>query len=298
MKARLLVISLFAGALVALPSGALGSASHAAANSQSFPDSTGEDANAPDITGIDVSNDDAGLITFHIKISNRPTLTSDMAILMWMDTDNNPATGDPQASGADYFLALDSTGVGLLKWNGTNDYDTAPSQSSVTYHYDATGATVTASAADLGGAKQVNFFTIAISGLTTDASGNVDFTNAHADSAPDAGHGSYSYKVLTKLTLTATAFTTAPKPAKAGARFTASLAATESDTGGPVSAGTVACVGTIKGVRVAATHTLANGIASCSWKLPKTSKGKTLVGTISITVQGTTLTKSFRATIH
>jgi len=61
VKARLLVISLAAAALVALPSGALGSASHIATNSQSFADSTGEDANAPDITGIDVGNDDAGL---------------------------------------------------------------------------------------------------------------------------------------------------------------------------------------------------------------------------------------------
>ena len=297
MKARLLVISLLAGALVALPGAALGSATRAATNSQSFPDSIGEDANAPDITGIDVSNDDAGLITFHVKISNRASLTPDMAILMWMDTDNNPATGDPQSDGAEYFLALDSSGVGLLKWNGTT-YDTAQSQASVTYHYDTTGATVTASAADLGGAKSVNFSTVAISGLAVDASGNIDFTNAHVDSAPDAGHGVYSYKVVTKLTLKQTAFTSAPGSAWAGARFSASLAATESDTSGPVAAGTVACSGTIRGVRIAATHTLANGVASCSWKLPKTSKGKTLVGRISITVQGTTLTKSFSATIH
>jgi hypothetical protein len=296
VKARLLVLSLLAGALVALPSGALGSSSHAATNSQSFPDSTGEDANAPDITGVDVSNDDAGLITFHVKISNRATLTADMAVLIWIDTDGNPATGDPQSDGAEYFVALDPSGVALLKWNGT-DYDVAQSQASVTYHYDSTGATITASAADLGGAKQANFFVIAISGLATDASGNIDFTNAHADAAPDAGHGLYAYKVLTKLTLTPSAFTTAPKPAKAGKRLTASVAVTESDTAGPVTSGTVTCSGTIKGARVAATHSLANGVASCSWKLPATSKGKTLLGKISITVQGTTLTKSFSAKI-
>jgi hypothetical protein len=287
---------MLAAALVALPSGALGSASHVATNSQSFADSTGEDASAPDITGIDVSNTDAGLITFHVKISNRPTLTSDMLLLMFMDTDGNASTGDPDIAGADYALQLDSGGAGLFKWNGTT-YDPAPSQTSVTYRYDSSGATLTASAADLGGAKVVNFATIVLSGLATDASGNPDLTNAHSDVAPDAGHGLYAYNVLTKLTLKQTAFTTSPKPAKAGARFTASLAATESDTNGPVANGTVACAATVKGVRVAATHSLANGVASCFWKLPKAAKGKTLIGRISITVQGTTLTKTFSARI-
>src|SRR4051794_32918895 len=101
VKARLLVIALVGAALVALPAGALGSASRTATNAQSFADSIGEDANAPDITGVDVSNDDAGLITFHVKISNRPAITPDMVVLLFMDTDKNPATGDTQSLGAD-----------------------------------------------------------------------------------------------------------------------------------------------------------------------------------------------------
>jgi hypothetical protein len=287
---------LAAAALVALPGGALGSSSRVATNSQSFNDSTGEDANAPDITGVDVSNDDAGLITFHVKISNRPALTPDMVLVVWMDTDGNAATGDPDFGGADYLIELDPGAVGLLKWDGTT-YQTAQSQTSVTYHYDATGATMTAGAADLGGAKVVNFVVAAISGIVIDPNGDPDFTNAHGDAAPDAGHGLYAYTVITKLTLKATAFTTAPKPAKAGKRFTASLAVNQSDTNGPVTSATVTCAGTIKGVRLAATHALANGVASCSWKLPATSKGKLLVAKISVAVRGTTLTRSFSARI-
>ena len=111
MKARLLLLTLLAGALVALPAAALGSASHAAANSQSFPDSTGEDAAAPDITSVDVSNTDTGMITFKINISNRPTFTPDMLLQIFIDTDGNPATGDPQSLGADYAIQLD-----LARW--------------------------------------------------------------------------------------------------------------------------------------------------------------------------------------
>jgi hypothetical protein len=233
-----------AAALVALPAGALGSSSHIATNAQSFADSVGEDANAPDITNIDVSNTDNGLITFHIAISNRPTFTPDMAVLVWLDTDANPATGDPQSLGADYVIELDPGSIGLFKWNGTT-FDNAPSATTVTYSYDATGATIRAGIQDLGGTKVINFGADAISGITTDASGNADFTNAHDDLAPDPGHGFFNYAVITKLTLKQTAFSYTPKPAKSGARLTATLAATESDTTGPVAKATITCVATI-----------------------------------------------------
>ena len=90
-----------------------------------------------------------------------------------------------------------------------------------------------------------------------------------------------------------TAFAYTPKPAKAGGKETATLAATESDTAGPVAGATVTCVATIKGVRLRATHSLTNGVASCFWKVPKTAKGKTLIGKITITLKGTTLSRSF-----
>jgi hypothetical protein len=287
------LVLLLAGSAVALPTSALAKRSAARANSQTYTDSTGEDPAAPDITSIVVSNDDAGLITFKINISNRPTLTADMTMLMFLDTDKQATTGDATSFGADYSIELDPGSVGLFKWNGT-DYVAAPSQASVTYSYDSTGATIRASAADLGGTKAFNFVTIAASGITLDAAGNPDFSQVHVDAAPDAGHGTFSYEVVTKLTLSVQAFTTSPKPAKAGKRFIAGLAATESDTNGPVQAGTVACSATLGGKRLAATaHVIANGIAACAWSLPRTAKGKTLRGSVSLTVRGTTVVRNF-----
>ena len=286
------LVLLLAGSAVAMPTSALAKRSAARANSQTFTDSTGEDPAAPDITTVVVSNDDAGLITFKVNISNRPTLTTDMTVLMFLDTDQQATTGDSQASGAEYAIELDPGSVGLFKWNGS-DYVAAPSQTSVTYSYDATGATIRASAVDLGGTKGFNFFLAAFSGITTDAAGNADFTNAKVDAAPDAGHGVYTYQVLTKLTLNVEAFTTSPKPAKAGKKFVASLAATESDTKGPVQAGAVTCTATVGGKHPSATvHRVANGIATCSWVLPRSVKG-TLRGTVSLTVKGTTVVRAF-----
>lgn len=285
--------------LVALPAAAWGGAAKVSANSQTFADSVGEDPNAPDITSVAVSNDDAGAIAFKINISNRPALTSDMDVQMIFDTDNNTATGDPTAFGADYLIDLSGGQVGLYKYTtATSDYRFAGSQASLTFSYDATGAAIRISAADLGGTKVLRFAAYAASGIVLDASGNPDFTNAKFDLAPDPGHGLYTYQVLTKLTLSVEAFVYAPKPAKQGKNFVAGFSATESDTAGPVTKGTVACTATA-GLKhlVALTHAVKNGVVACIWHVPLKSKGKMLRGTVTLTVQGTTVKRSFAVKI-
>ena len=277
---------------------ALGGAARTTTNSTTYPDSSGEDAAAPDISSVVVSNDDAGMMTFKINIANRPTLTADMAVLLFLDTDLKPTTGDTNSFGSDYLIELDPGSVGLFQWNGT-DFAFAASQTSLTYVYDATGATIRVSAADLGKTKGLNF------GVDRDLrasrwtrAATPDFTNAHDDLAPDPGHGFFNYKVLTKLTLSVVAFTTTPKPAKHAKNFVAGFAVNESDTGGPVQVGTVACTATIALKHVATlSHALKNGIAACAWHLPTTSKGKTIRGTVTVTVQGVKVFRNFSAKI-
>jgi hypothetical protein len=296
VKARLLLVLVLGVALAAVPTVASGDSSRAAANSTTFPDSIGEDPAAPDITNVVVSNDDAGLITFQVNISNRPTMTQDMFLLIFIDSDQNAATGDQQAYGADYLIELDPGNVGLLQWNGS-DYVSASSQTSLTYAY-SNGATIHISATDLGKTKAINFGVIAFSGYMIDANGNPDLSQVKRDAAPDFGHGLFSYQVLTKLVLTVTAFTTAPKPARAGRPFTVSLAANENDTNGPVAAGRVSCAASIAGKRlIARTHTLTNGVAVCVWRVPATAKGRTIRGLITLTVRGTSLTRGFSARV-
>ncbi len=297
MRSKILLTAAIGGLLVVLPSVALGGAARTTANSATFADSTGEDASAPDITSVVVSNDDAGLITFKINISNRPTLTPDMIALLFLDTDQVATTGDPNSLGSDYAIELDPGSVGLFKWNGS-DFAAAPSQASVTYGYDATGATIRVNANELGKTKGLNFGVDVYSGIAIDSSGNPDFTNAHDDLAPDPGHGFFAYKVQTKLTLSVVAFTTSPKPAKHAKNFVAGLAINESDTGGPVQSGTVTCTATIASKHLAPLgHALKNGIAGCIWHLPTTSKGKTIRGTVTVTVQGVKASRSFSAKI-
>ena len=297
VKARLLLVAALAVVLVAAPAAALGSGKHATSNSKSFPDSIGEDPNAPDITSIDVSNDDAGNITFKVNVSNRPTFTPDMLFEIYLNADEKTTTGDPQSYGSDYVILLAPGEVDLFQWNGS-DFVPAASQTSLTYAYAPTGPTIHVNASDLGHTHGIDFLVRALSGITFDAQGNPDLTNAHEDDAPDLNHGMFAYDVITKLTLKQTAFTTAPSPARAGKRFSASLAATESDTGAPVTKATITCSAAVAGKRLPASHALTNGVVSCYWKLPKAAKNKTLRGTVTMVVQGTKLVKSFAVRVR
>ena len=291
-RLRWIVVAVALSALALAPAIALGSSARADANSSTYPDSIGEDPQAPDITSTTISNDDNANITFKIAISNRPALTDDMVILVFLDTDQNTATGDPQSFGADYALQLVTGSVDLFHWSGS-DYTSTPAPS-LTYQYDSTGATININGTDLGKAKGFNFVVIALSGFTVDPSGNPDSTNAHSDVSPDPGHGTFTYQVLVKVSLSLVGFTTSPKPPKAGKPFSVGLAANESDTQSAVQQGTITCVARIAGKRVPLrTSRIVNGIAVCVWNVPKTAKGKRITGSISLATQGATISKNF-----
>ena len=114
MKKRLLTLIAVAAVHVALPTVAFGDSARNATNTTTYNDSIGEDAAGPDITTIVNSNDNAGFITIKINISNRPALTPDMLMVIFMDTDSNASTGDPQLLGADDVIQLLPGAVGLF----------------------------------------------------------------------------------------------------------------------------------------------------------------------------------------
>jgi hypothetical protein len=277
-----------------MPATALGSASHASSNSTTYPDSVGEDPQAPEITSTTVSNDDTGLITIHLEITNRPALTPDMLVELDLDTDDNAATGDAQEliPGTDYILQLTPGAVDLFKWDGS-DFPGVGAPSLV-YTYDATGATIKLNASELGNARKISFAVIVISGLATNPDGSLNITNAHADQTPDRGHGAFTYEVKVTVTLSAASLTTSPKTVKAGKPFSVSFASTESDTGGPVDQGAVTCTARVAGKLLKPRSSrLVNGIAVCAWTAPKTAKGKRVVGSITLTAKGAKISRSF-----
>jgi hypothetical protein len=274
-----------------------------AANSVTFQDSRGEDPQGPDITAVTVANDNTGLITFKIDVPNQAQLSGEKLIDLVIDADNNKATGDqdPLNPGADYAIELFQQQANLYQWDGQTYSRSAagPSQATLIFADSPTGPTISINAVELGGTKKLNFSATVISGLRFDDSGNLDFANAHADFAPDLGHGLYPFEVkVAPLKLLAKSFKTAPKRPRAGGTFTMSMTAVRNDTGAAIQGGTVKCVARAGGSTLAArTHRFANKVAVCAWSIPASARGKTFRGSITVLFEGKKVTKTFSSSI-
>jgi hypothetical protein len=293
---RVVIVALVAAA-IAFPASAVAerAAAPTAPNSVTFTNSGVSDPAAPQISSVTVSNDSSGGLTFQVNIANRPQLTDDMLFALALDSDQNPATGDQNAGGADYMIFIDSSGIELDHWNGTGFDPTSP-QSSLSYTYTPSGATINVNAADLGGSSGFNFFARAISGISVDSSGTADFSNAHNDDAPRQGSWTYQLKTAT-VTLSVLSFLTRPSRPSAGHPFVALLAVARSD-GAQLTNARVACTATIDGKPLPAkAHALANGIALCGWSIPKTARSKTLHVTVTVSTGGVQASRSYTAKI-
>ncbi len=278
------------------PGGRAGSAA-AASNSVTFPDSAGEDAAAPDVTSVTVSNDDRGTITFSIPVANRPTLDKDMAFIVFVDADANPATGSADLGGSDYVLELDGplegpAGVTLFRWDGSNFTASGVKQTSLVYAY-ANGATLTISAAELGATKRFNFFVVALAGLAVTPTGELDDTNSHFDAAPDPGHGSFTFDVKTPPPSLVGVLGRNPVAPKAGKALSVFLDVTRSDTGQRIATGTVTCRATVGTAALRGFQRFSGGRGTCTFTVPAKAKGKTVHGTIAVRSGGLTISRSF-----
>ena len=294
---------LLAIAVIALPTAASGALSAPtapiaiAANTTSYTDSSGEIPNAPDITTLVTSNNDAGLISFRINIPNRPQLTQDMLLALEVDSDNNASTGSPE--GTDYAIELVQGEVFLYRWDGTNFTRRPgdPPATSLIFSYQG-GATISISTAELGNTRAFRFSVVAISGVTIDpTTGALDFTNALADFAPAVTAGLYSYQVrITRPTLVVRRVS-AGKPV-AGQPFTLRMVTARSDTNAVVQNGRVTCVGRVGNARLKAkVQRVIAGAATCTWNLPPTSKGKRFRGSVTVVFEGLRATESYASRI-
>jgi hypothetical protein len=295
-------------AVVALPTVASGAFSSpaapnvVAANSTSYQDSSGENPAAPDITTLTVSNTDAGLLQFRIAIPNRAQLSQDMLMLLFVDTDANAMTGDPESLGADYVIQVFGGEAALFRWDGSDFTRRAgdPPATSLIFSYQA-GVTITMSAAELGNTTKFGFAVIAISGVTIDpATGDVDFTNAVGDVAPATGAGLYQYEVkITPPTLVVRSLKPTPRTPTAGRTFTLKLVAARSDTGAVVQNGRVTCIGRIGTARLRAqVQRVQGGAATCTWNIPIKAKGKTFRASVAVVFEGLRASQAYSSKVR
>ena len=121
-----LVAGLSVAALVALCIGFVGGASAGIAGTASFTDPAGDALGGPDITGVKINGDPAtGQISVSATLPGFPFAVTDgleRYVALWLDTDRNRATGDPE-DGTEFGLEawVDPTGRwwNAERWNGS-----------------------------------------------------------------------------------------------------------------------------------------------------------------------------------
>jgi hypothetical protein len=291
-------------------SGATFAPVRAAAGTATFSDPTGDSGIAPDISGVTVSNDDGGLITFRITVTNRSSIGPDDAIAVPLGTDDPDLASGLRSDGMNFVLVLDSSGPSLLAWDGEEMVGVDPAPGSLTGSFDAGAATITVRQEDLAPGFpdlsvpiELNFYALGIA-----FSGNDVLAQ---DDAPD-GDAIWSYRLAEALRVVLTGFN-ADRTVKAGGTLVALLGAAHTDTGVAVSSGKITCRarlgskllrGRARFITVVLTSPATGRVvrspnATCSFKVPKqSSKGKTIRGSISLRESGVTLTRSFTTRVR
>ena len=301
----LLVVAIAAvSALVVWPVVGAASTSTSAA-SATYNDPSGDATNGgPDVTTVSVSDDSTGTITVAISVPNRSSLTDSDGILAYFDTDKNPGTG---GNGFEYEVGWIQGQTLFMPWDGSNFTPTKPGSFKGSYSNGT--ATFSIDKADFGGSTAFDFF-VATTGDTGDST---------SDRAPDSGNYSFPSGGSSgggsqpppppgqpppppppgggKGTLTAAKFRVGT--AHAGKRFTASMVVSVTATKLSVKTA-VSCSAKLSGkaVPVARKGSVLSGRASCTWAVPKNTKGKQIKGSITATYQRAKITRTFSTRVR
>jgi hypothetical protein len=233
-------------------------------------DPSGDSNGAPDITGVTVANDLSGMILFVVEVANRSGFARDDDVLIYVDTDRSAATGFPERAGGgvDYLLRIDATTsqVTLGRWNGSG-FEPAPG--TTLQGAWANGYIAGINRAELGGTNGFAFF---VRTRQQGSAGN------RFDFAPTDAYFPYT---LTPPHIDAIRPRFSALAPRAGSTFKVNSIQLVFETAETAVATAFTCRATLAGKRLRGT-----GRGACTFRLPKTAKGKRFVITITATATG------------
>jgi hypothetical protein len=238
-----------------------------------------DSGNAPDFCAGEFVTNDNHVITLGMHVDNRLGLESGDAYAVLLDTDRNAGTGGG-GTGAEYKVALDSSGARLEHWNGTI-FDPASAVQLPLEWVSGYGPELRFERGAIGDPSAFDFVLVSAKGQ-------------EGDRAPDAG--SWTYPI--------TPFTLGMSPlslgrARAGRRFTAIAQVLRSDFNLPLTEGRIACAARLSGRSIAGKGRLdQGGLVVCTWALPKKARGKRLSGRVTVTFQGVGARRSFSVRVR
>lgn len=254
-------------------------------------DPTGDSGTAPDLTGLDISADDSGQATFNVDVPIVATDTTSVVSVL-IDADRNSATGDPNALGADYEMDSyqEDHSYSFEKWDSASggwvSDDTHPT---LDVTYGSGGVTFSINRSDIGGASKIGVFALS---LTSDTA----FGPGQVDELPNTGTTLFD---LSPLSLSVATFKSGWVRNGATTQLVFALVVKRSDSATYVSESDakVACRASIAGKAIPVltsgfltTHQIPVG--TCVWSLGKKLKGKTIRGTVTVSLGSKTITRT------
>lgn len=247
-------------------------------------DPAGDHDAAPDITAVSVSDAKSGWITFAITTPNYMVLPEASAMVVSIDADANPRTGD---AGAEVQLTLAAGQLAMERWDGRRwAPDDLPTRAR--YRNAVNVVSIDVHLSELGNFPRFRFALLAAD-VNTAIQGVVAI-----DVAPDDfSYWGYALANQPALSLVARAVTATPSRPRAGRQFVVLLAVTRSDTGRAITSGSVGCRVLAAGKPVAASGSVSRGAGRCTVAVPATAKGKVLRGTITVRSGGKRVSRAF-----
>jgi hypothetical protein len=243
-----------------------------------YADAGGDSSSAGDVTGVTVQGDKtSGQVIFRIAGANLST-AGNMLTFLVVDSDANPASGNPNWNGADYLFAVDDSTFEFDHWDGS-DWVAAP-YTTVRICCKGGGSNVMFSVnkSELGNTSEFNFTV-----------GTVNIDTRARDDAPDDGMFNYSFDAGGPDIQGVMLQTTPSAGPRHGKAFVVKpiglkLPADGSLASIPPQPESYSCRATISGRAVAGT-----GAGGCTLRIAKrNTRGKKLNVVVTVTYQGAT----------
>jgi hypothetical protein len=240
---------------------------------RTYDDNIEDSGNAPDFCAEELVTNDNGTFTMGIHAHNRSGFVAGDSYGVYFDTDLNPVTGGGGV-GAEYEITFTGPRAQLLRWNGTI-FDPATASPVPLAWLPEYGPAMVFKRAAIGNPTGFNFVLISGNGVDSDR-------------APDSGSWQYTVR---PFTLKLTSFSVGP--ARAGKAVTARAVVLRSDFGVRLDKGAIRCAAKLSAHALAGKGKFAGGRVVCTWRLPKTARGRRLSGSVSVTFQGATAKRGF-----
>jgi hypothetical protein len=240
---------------------------------RNYTDPVGDAPNGLDITAVTVANDVVkNTITFRVSVANAPpTVAADDEYDIFVDADQDPATGDPSWAGADYLFYIVSGGYVFAKWSAS-DQTWNRIDADFTVRVGTGGFAWRLNPQDIGSPPAFNFV------VATAVRNPSDSDNPFTDRAPDAD-SAYSYTLDAPPPTVKSVAPIVSGSGEAGTTYVVRSLTANLSNGTTADATNLRCTATLGGVDFRGT-----GKGACTFKLPKGAKGKTLVVHITGTV--------------